>query len=661
MMNPSRKRLQQLKEAARLLDKGQIKQAADLCKRVIGKTPENSKAWLLMGRIQEAAGSANEALNSYQRCIQADPASADAYTNIAMLYHKHGAAQEAEKYYRASLRITPGQPTTLFNLAALIQSVDRLDDAIKFYEDAIAINPMYAKAHANLGYIYRDTNQPEKALRHYQQASMLAPDTAEIHFNQALVLQDLRRHYEASVCLDKAVQLNNKYSQALYALGISLSYLSREQEAEKTLRAALSLDKENLDILLALSNVLCDLDRFEKAETMARRAVKLDSDNLRVTCLQCRLELHKGNYQTALRLIEPWLSAQEDINFDVTMLASEIFTKTGKIQTAIDMLENLITHSDSLTNEQLIRIHFSLGKYYDRKKSYKKAFSNYEKGNRKRGSEFIPASFSQDISELISVFDRELIETHSASGSRSTLPVFIIGVPRSGTTLVEQILDSHSMVFGAGELMLITELRKTLFDLVDSESPYPVFLRALTPTAIRKVADTYLEHIKKLSPNSRRITDKLPHNFLNLGLINILFPKSRVIHCKRSPVDTCLSNYFQDFKQTHQNSCDLKNMGMFYNEYLRLMEHWRNTITLPIFDVQYENLIQDPEAGVRSITEFCGLPWEDACLSFYKNMRQVKTASCDQVNQPIYTTSVERWRNYEEYITPLLEALGTNR
>ena len=370
-----------LKKAERLLQNGQATKAATLCKQAVSQTPGDYQAWYLLGKSYETCGAAQDALNCYLRCLQVNNTFADANTSIAMLLHKSGAIVDAERYYRSSLSCNPEQPVTLFNLAALLQTGNRTDEAISLYEKALAIKPDYAKAHANLGYIYRQMKHPEKALYHYQQASLLAPDIPEIHFNQALVLQDQRRNLEAVRSLETALKLKPDYAEAHFARAISLTWLSRDSEAEISYRKAIRLDSHNLDAFIGLSNVLCNLDKLEQAEEYARKAAILDSDNLKVHCLQCRLEMIKGNYHAAHLIIAPWLENQP-VDFDIAMLAYELFPKLGNIRLAVDILEYLISNNRSLSNEQLIRIHFSLGELYDKLKSYDKAFQNYDKGNR---------------------------------------------------------------------------------------------------------------------------------------------------------------------------------------------------------------------------------------------------------------------------------------
>ncbi len=238
------------------------------------------------------------------------------------------------------------------------------------------------------------------------------------------------------------------------------------------------------------------------------------------------------------------------------------------------------------------------------------------------------------------------------------MPVFIVGMPRSGTTLVEQIISAHPAAYGAGELPDIIGLVRALPGFLrNNREPYPECVGELNENAEFALSERYLEKIRLSPGDPERVTDKMPHNFLHVGLIALLFPNARIIHCTRNPVDTCLSCYFQDFMGRHTYAYNLEDLGYYYGEYRRLMAHWREVLPMQFMDVNYEELTANAEANSRRIIEHVGLPWDERCLEFYKTGRNVATASYDQVRQPIYRKSVERWRNYEQHISPLLSSL----
>jgi hypothetical protein len=238
--------------------------------------------------------------------------------------------------------------------------------------------------------------------------------------------------------------------------------------------------------------------------------------------------------------------------------------------------------------------------------------------------------------------------------------VFIVGMPRSGTTLVEQILASHPAVFGAGELDDIRQISAALPSLLGSANPYPECLAQAGQSSLTKIADRYLVHLRGLSSDARRITDKMPTNFLHLGLIELLFPQARVIHVIRHPLDTCVSCYFEEFTTTNSYAYDLEQMGIYYKQYERIMRHWKDVLKIRMLDVRYEELVDNQENICRQMIEFCDLEWDDRVLRFYETKRDVATPSFDQVRQPLYRKSIGRWKNYERHLGPLMRVLGTS-
>ena len=315
------------------------------------------------------------------------------------------------------------------------------------------------------------------------------------------------------------------------------------------------------------------------------------------------------------------------------------------------------------TTSNRLNLHSALAKAYEDIGKFDKVFACLDASNnlRRETISYVMADRDRDVDQTIATFTPALLSRFNGGGCESELPIFIVGMPRSGTSLVEQVIASHDEAFGAGERPDMDRLSHTLPALMGVEEPFPECVAGLDETLTARLADEYLTALSGLAPEAgaaRRTTDKMPGNFLLLGLIAVLFPEARVIHCRREPMDTCLSCYFQAFVAEHEYTDDLSNLGAYYQEYERLMAHWREALPLPLFEVAYEELIADQERVSRELIAFCGLEWDDACLRFHETDRHVRTASYWQVRQPIYSSSVERWRNYEEHLAPLRHALG---
>ena len=319
--------------------------------------------------------------------------------------------------------------------------------------------------------------------------------------------------------------------------------------------------------------------------------------------------------------------------------------RDGDPRSVADLLERRVAAVDLNPRERALLL-FELGHLYDHLGAYDTAFARFQTANRLRRPAFDRAGFARLIEGLIAAGSDGVQATN-----RSTVPVFIVGMPRSGTSLVEQILASHPAVFGAGEL-------NDLPRLVAEISPgYPGGLTELTAADLDRSAERHLARLASLGHGAERVTDKLPGNFLHLGIIARLFPGARIVHCLRDPLDTCLSCYFHDFGGIHPYAYDLGDLGFAYRQYECLMDHWRSTLPLPILEVRYEDLIADQEGMSRALVAFVGLDWRDECLQFHRTPRLVHTASYDQVRRPLYTSSVGRARHYYPHLGRLVEAL----
>ncbi|MEJ2452406.1 MAG: sulfotransferase [Gammaproteobacteria bacterium] len=300
---------------------------------------------------------------------------------------------------------------------------------------------------------------------------------------------------------------------------------------------------------------------------------------------------------------------------------------------------------------------FALGKVYADLKLDAQSFEYYRQGNAlKRAT--LDYSIGQDrelFAAIKQTVTSEFLQRHAGTGCDDATPIFIIGMPRSGTTLTEQILASHSQVHGAGEL---NELKFLIERACESHTQeFPQGLLGLNKTELSAIASTYLERLHAYAPGAPRITDKMPHNFLYLGLIHLLFPKAKIIHCLRNPMDNALSIYRALFARSHAYAYDLEELGQYYHLYQDLMAHWRELMPGGFYELRYEDLVSDQETQTRRLLDYCELPWEDACLEFYQTSRVVRTASLAQVRQPMHRNSVEAWRRFERQLQPFVQAL----
>jgi tetratricopeptide (TPR) repeat protein len=325
----------------------------------------------------------------------------------------------------------------------------------------------------------------------------------------------------------------------------------------------------------------------------------------------------------------------------------------------LDTLERALT-TVGLSTRDAANLHFAVGKAYDDIGEYDRAFAAFDQAN-VLGRSARPYDVATDIEfvrRIAAAFSAALIERFAGSGSASEVPVFVMGMARSGTTLAEQVLAAHSQVHGAGELTLVPELSRDASALTRPTAPFPESADQLRRSDFAALGEGYARQLVSRAAGFARITDKLPWNFLYAGLIHLMLPQARIIHCIRNPIDTCLSLYTTGFNDLPFAN-DLRDIAVYYKAYASLVDHWR--AALPegrVLEVRYEDLVGDIETQARRAIEHCGLPWEDRCLSFHAADRPVRTASLVQVRKPVYSTSVERWRRYEHHLGPLLDELG---
>jgi tetratricopeptide (TPR) repeat protein len=321
------------------------------------------------------------------------------------------------------------------------------------------------------------------------------------------------------------------------------------------------------------------------------------------------------------------------------------------------MLERVLNDPTLLASKRQAAL-FALGKLCDKLGRYEEAFRRYQQANELRPRVFDFGQFVSFSERVLAVFEASFLEAAPHATHGSELPVFVVGMPRSGTSLVEQILASHPAVFGAGELPAIERLTESLPRLCGTAEEYPECLRAADSATLDAASGKYLAQLRALAPEAKRIVDKMPGNFLQIGLIELLLPRARVIHIRRHAFDNCLSCYFQNFNQGHEYSYDLAMLGRVYRQYERIMDHWRNVTRVPFLEIRYEDLVTGQEDETRRLVEFCGLDWDPRCLRFHETRRVVRTASYDQVRRPIYRHSLGRHRNYDAWLGPLREALA---
>lgn len=570
----------------------------------------------------------------------------------------------------------------LLDIAFGHQQKGDLATASKLYEQLIALHPMDSAFLGMRGMVAFEQQQFLEAEQWLNKAIRISPDDARLHNFLGQVLVELGESHKAESAFGRAVTMDPGFFEAWCNLGISLRESRQLLEAISAFRQALSLSSHDVRIYLTLVEIYYMLGDLEKAREALDTALSLGEASMNSTMWQSLLLRAEGKTEDSIKAeaqaVGVAKSTQELSDWRVKFgsldvlvgnmaqaeywLAEAIKSNPGDPAPYIELANArkfrepdraLVEKMESLSAMQglLTRdLEFSLGKAYTDLGDYRRSFEHYQKANNiaLETNHFDAAALVDEISGLIESFSAENMAA-LPRGSDSNVPIVIIGTPRSGTTLTEQIVSSHSKVEGAGELMFWGRLGKPI--MLDMQNRYN-----------GQVADTlaqgYLGILRHYSKGAVRVTDKMPGNFNYLGLIHAVFPKAKIIHCRRHPIDACLSMYFQDFDGNHPFIFALESLRTFYEQYLRLMEHWRKVLPPgTMYELQYENLVEDTEGETRKLMAFLDLDWEEGQMDFFKKERPVFTNSMWQVRQPIYKTSKERWRRYEEFIGPLLPLL----
>ena len=514
----------------------------------------------------------------------------------------------------------------LVKLAALFAE-ERYAEAAAISQAMTVRSPEYGFGWKALGVALKQLGQNADALAPMQKAATLMPNDAEAHNNLGALLHDLGLPDEAIACYRCALRIKPDYPQAYCNLGITLQEPGQLNEAEASFRQALKIDPRYYKALHGLGNLYLENGQTEAARSLFEQALQISPDSLEV--------------RYSMTLTQQ--VAREDTNF-------------AKLVEIANAEQN---RTVPLSKQNKMFLHFALGKCYEQSGDYEHAFPHFLAGCKLKRTtlNYDPEQAIRQFSGIMDIFDQNTIKRLRGAGNPSNLPIFILGMPRSGTTLVEQIIASHPKVYGGGELPDLMRIARQ--SVTPAPVGFPDNLRTLDQETLSAWGMQYVDRLKRRAINARHITDKMPENSLAVGLIHLMLPNAKIIHVNRNPVDTCLSCFTQPFTGTLGYTYDLTELGQYYVNYSRLMEHWRKVLPVGAFlDVHYEDIVADQAGQTRRMLEHCGLEWNDACLDFHKYERWVRTASTVQVRQPIYQSSVDRWHHYEKFLTPLLNALG---
>lgn len=520
-----------------------------------------------------------------------------------------------------------GKPVTIAGACALALEAHRRGDlpaAADIYARILAQVPDYAEGHNNRGVVLQQMKRYDEALACYDRAIVLKPGYANAHFNRGTVLKKMLRREDALASYDQALALNPGHVEAHNNRGVVLQELKRYDEALASYDQAIAAQPSHAEAHNNRGIVLAGQGDMAGAEKMFLHAAAL-----------------KPSFP------DPW--------FNLANIRHHQTVDNAGVQPIRALLAN-----PGLTPDDQAQLYFSLGKIHDDCGRHDEAFAYFQQANQIRNAQvaYDAGLVERMTTAIIEIFSRDFLARPLTFASDNRSPLFVVGMPRSGTTLLASILSNHPAIATAGELSTLGDFTAGLQTLSGSDAPYPAAVKHLTAAVADPIATGYLNRLRRdVAPVIPHVIDKNPLNFRHLGFIAMLFPQARIIHCTRHPLATCLSNYFQRFPLHLDYSFELRNLGHFYREYARLMAHWRTIPTLKLIEISYDDMILDTERTARRLLDFLGLDWDERCLAPHTNRYVVETASQWQVRQPIYRHALDNWRHYEKHLAPLKEML----
>jgi tetratricopeptide (TPR) repeat protein len=579
-----------------------------------------------LGNALRLEGDKVGALACFRQAVRIAPDLAEAHSNLGQLLLELRQRQEAAFHCGEAVRLRPNFPDARNNLGNVLREQSKLQEARGCYAEALRLNPDLALTYCNMGQALQEEGKLDDAVAWYEKGLQLEPDSARVYCNLASALEEQEKHEEAAARYEMALRFDPGYAEAHNGLGFVRHEQGHFEEAKARYREALRLQPDLASAHGNLGTVLEELNEFDAAQHCFREALRHDPN-------------HAGAYAQI-----------------ATMLR-------GKLPEADLAAMRQLLADPQLSEGKRSALHFGLAQVHDAQGVYDEAAEHLSHANalcqadwQKRGKGYDPAEHARFVDELIAAFTPEFFARVRDFGLEAERPIFIVGLPRSGTTLIEQVLASHSQVFGAGELRYVRDTFEALPRALNREATPVECVPWLDRATCGQVAQRHLDRLRALNETAPRITDKLPDNYLYLGLIATLFPRAKLIHCRRDLRDVAVSCWMTHFRQIRWASAQ-ESIASRFHEYQRLLKHWRQVLPVPLLEVDYEETVADLERVARQLVAWCGLEWEPGCLAFHENRRPVRTAGVTQVRQPIYKKSVARWKHYENALASLFAKL----
>ena len=587
---------------------------------VIERFPEFAKAHEELGNALMTQHRPEEAAECFQRTIELEPDNGPAHYKLGKVLAAIGRTKDAEQAHSTSSRLAPTQDALA--RAGERRNAGQLKEAEEIYRDILTRDPDNADVFQLLGVLAMEQGQFGDAAVLLRRTVTLAPNMVVAWIDLGKALGEREDFDEAIDAIQQAIQLEPQVSLPYGMIGNFRARMGQYGEAIDAYNSGLEIHADNAACLAGLGNVLKIIGQHDDAVQAYRNLIRIHP------------EFAEAYWS---------LANLKNVRFEST-----------EIQAMHEHVSN-----EKLSEETRIHFCFALGKAYEDEAEYERAFEFYQRGNSaRRKNEVYDAVDTEAINDrIIRVFDRVFLKDGVGPGDQDSAPILIVGLPRSGSTLIEQILASHSQVDGTHELPDLDRVILRINRQCPNGAGYPEALQDFGATELEDLGQQYLDSTRRYRTGKPFFTDKMPNNFRGIGLLSLILPNAKVINARRHPLDSCMGSYKQLFFKGQPFTYDLFELGEYYLEYQRLMDHWHQVLPGRIFDIHYEDVVCNTEREIRRLLEYCGLAWEEACLNFFDTERAIDSASSEQVRQPIYSTSVNNWRHFEGQLAELIDIL----
>ena len=647
---------QTMDNAFSLIASGRIEDAEQVCRDSLDRLPGSVNLLGLLGAILLKRGRTTEAESVLLRTIALEPAFAKPHEDLGTLHLQSNKAADAIPFFETAVRLDPAQASALLGLATALARCGRQAEADAAQERFLALSPV-GRALAEAAQLHRDgeAKRAEKIC-----GEILSKDSQNIRALRLLakIASDDARYMAAEGLLRRIIELAPDFQPGYSDLAGFLAERSRFHEAASVLEKAIELRPAQADLHRMLADTLSIINKPQAALQSYERCLALEAGHLPALMGRGHMQRIVGQREAAISSylectrLQP---ASGEAWWNLASIRGYRFSAADKQQ-----MMSLLASAE-IDEASRIALNFALARACEADSNFEMAWKYYVQGNaaKRRTISYDPVETAAQNDARIRVFSRDLLQRLAdGAATPGPTPVFIVGMPRSGSTLVEQILASHSQVEGCGELPYVIMLSAMPGGRDPHGPKYPEILDQMKPDELLKLGSHYLQYSAAHRSDAARIfTDKMPANFMHVGLIHLMLPQAIIIDARRNPMDACIANFRQLFAQGKNQSYDLMELGEYYLEYTRLMDHWEAVLPGRVLKVQYEDVVRDLEAEVRRILQHCGLPFEAACLDFHRSQRSVNTASSEQVRLPIYGDAVGYWKNYESHLSELKKIL----